>query len=392
MTRTVLLLHRGGSGGIRGTEVCLVQSAKAFSAAGFRVVLCRNTPVVDHLLAGLDPAPRLLDLDFPELMIGGGETSLPLRAYAHALRQLARIVKDVRPDLIYCSGGLPCQVAVPVARLRKVPVLCHFHHPAIRRAYFLWLVKLADAVIFSSYFTREHSDRRAGLSGDVVYNGVNLDSFQPVSRRDAAWRANLGIHREAAVIGQVSQLIPSKRPDFLMRAFAALLEQLDQPLHLCLVGKGPMLEPLREMARELGISSQVTITGYVPDVAPYYQHVFDINVLASREEGLGIASLEGAACGLPVVVTRCTGLSETIIENETGLAFELEDMADLRSKLAVLICDPGRRSAMGRAGRNLVQRLFSAQAYNQGVLSAAGKLVQSSAQPIRAVLTTKLSK
>jgi glycosyltransferase involved in cell wall biosynthesis len=376
MTRTVLLLHRGGSGGIRGTEVCLVQSAKAFLAAGFRVVLCRNTPVVDRLMAELDPAPRLLDLDYPELMIGRGETSLPLRAYAHSFRRLGEIVRDIRPDLIYCSGGLPCQLAVPVGKLQRIPVLCHFHHPAIRRAYYLWLVKFADAVIFPSQFTREHSDRRAGLSGDVVYNGVNLESFQPARSRDTAWRADLGIHREAAVIGQVSQLIPAKRPDFLMRAFVALLEQFNQPLHLCLVGKGPMQDSLRELARELGISSHVTITGYVPDVAPYYQHVFDINVLASREEGLGISSLEGAACGLPVVVTRCTGLSETIIENETGLAFELEDMADLRSKLAVLIADPTRRAAMGRAGRNLVQRLFSAQAYDEGVVSAARKLLQ----------------
>jgi L-malate glycosyltransferase len=243
------------------------------------------------------------------------------------------------------------------------------------------LVKFADAVIFSSQFTREHSDQRAGLSGDVVYNGVNLESFAPVRRRDTAWRVDLGIHRDAAVIGKVSQLIPTKRPDFLMRAFVALLDEFDQPLHLCLVGKGPMQDSLRDLARELGISSHVTITGYVPDVTPYYQHVFDINVLASREEGLGIASLEGAACGLPVVVTRCTGLSETIIENETGLAFELEDMADLRAKLALLISDPRRRATMGRAGRNLVQRLFSAQSYDEGVVSAARKLLAAGTHP-----------
>jgi glycosyltransferase involved in cell wall biosynthesis len=381
MPRTVLLLHSGGSGGIRGTEACLVQSAKAFSAAGFRVVLCRKRPVVDRLLAQLEPAPWLLDLDFPELMIGGGETSLPLRAYAQSFRRLGEIVREIRPDLIYCSGGLPCQLAVPVGKLQRVPVLCHFHHPAIRRAYYLWLVKFADAVIFSSQFTREHSDQRAGLSGDVVYNGVNLESFAPVRRRDTAWRVDLGIHRDAAVIGQVSQLIPTKRPDFLMRAFVALLDEFDQPLHLCLVGKGPMQDSLRDLARELGISSHVTITGYVPDVTPYYQHVFDINVLASREEGLGIASLEGAACGLPVVVTRCTGLSETIIENETGLAFELEDMADLRAKLALLISDPRRRATMGRAGRNLVQRRFSAQSYDEGVVSAARKLLAAGTHP-----------
>jgi glycosyltransferase involved in cell wall biosynthesis len=357
--------------------VCLIQSAKAFSAAGFRVVICRNQGTMDPQLNELQPVPRLLDMDYPEVMIAGpGESALPIAAYTRALWRLNAVVREVEPALIYCSGGLPCQLAVPVGKLRGIPVLCHFHHPAIKRAYYFWLVKFADGVIFSSQYTKDHSGRKAKLSGAVVYNGVDLQRFQPPAARDWNWRSSLGIPSDAVVIGQVSQLIPPKRPDFLMRAFAALLRLVDRPLHLCLVGQGPLQAWLQELAGQLGVQSRVTITGYVANVTPYYQHIFDINVLASREEGLGISSLEGAACGLPVVVTRCTGLSETILENETGLSFELDDLNDLCGKLALLIADPALRTSMGRAGRTLIHRRFSSQAYDRGVVAAAGRLLQ----------------
>jgi glycosyltransferase involved in cell wall biosynthesis len=252
------------------------------------------------------------------------------------------------------------------------------------RAYYFWLVKFADAVIFASQYTQAHSGRKAGVRGEVVYNGVDLEQFRPADVRDTSWRSRLGIAPDAVVIGQVSHLIPLKRPDFLMRAFAALEARFERRLHLCIVGKGPLEQPLHQLAEQLGIRSRVTITGQVPSVAPYYQHVFDINVLASREEGLGIASLEGAACGLPVVVSRCTGLAETIVENETGLAFELEDMSDLCRKLALLVDDPARRNGMGRAGRDLIHRLFSAQSYNEGVVAAAARLLQPAGTPLAA--------
>ena len=104
---------------------------------------------------------------------------------------------------------------------------------------------------------------------------------------------------------------------------------------------------LRRLANELGIARNVTLTGYVDDVLPYYQHVFDINVLVSRTEGLGISVIEGAACGLPAVVSNCTGLPETVVEGETGLLFDLDDAEGLRGHLLRLAESPSLRASMG---------------------------------------------
>lgn len=375
MSNTALLLHFGDNG-IRGSETCLIQSAKAFTKNNYEVVICRNYPIMDALLNQIDPKPVLVDMQFPEIMIAGEkETSLPILSYIRSLKRLNNIVRQYRPSLIYCNSGLPCQLAVPIGRLHRVPVLCHFHHPAIKRAYYFWLVVFANKVIFPSQFTKMHSVLKANVNGDVVYNGIDMGRFQPVKNRDSQLRYFLRIPENAVVIGQVAQLVPHKRPDFLVRAFSSLLKQCDHPVYLCLVGKGPMEATLRELVSSLGIGSHVSMTGYVDDVLPYYQHVFDINVLVSSEEGLGISAIEGSACGLPIVVTNCTGLMETLVENKTGLMFEMNNIADLCEKLLTLINNQTLRKTMGAAGRAYAQMNFSSASYNNGITAIANRML-----------------
>jgi glycosyltransferase involved in cell wall biosynthesis len=331
---------------------------------------------MDAELLALEPRPRVLPMEFPELKLDGNDTAFPLVAYGRALRQLRRLVTELRPALIYCSGGLPCQLAVPVARMARVPVVCHFHHPAIKRDYFFWLVKLANKVIFPSQFTRSHSWRNARVKGDVIYNGIDTSRFQPALERDFSWRQRLGIADDAVVIGQVAALIPHKRPDLLIRSFARLIPRTERPLHLCLVGKGALQDSLQALVRELNVQSRVTITGSVPDVLPFYQHVFDINALVSRMEGLGLAAIEGSACGLPAVVTDCTGLSETVVPETTGFRFGLNDEDGLSSRLLQLIADAPLRARLGAAGREHAVRTFSADLYNEKIVAAAQELMR----------------
>lgn len=375
---TVVMLHRGGAY-VRGTEVVLIRSAKALVSAGFRLVICRNNPCIDSAMASMSPLPELVDFQFPELMIAGmSETSLPIGSYVKAFFRLRDLVRRNDPVLLYCSGGLPCQLAVPVAHLAKLPVLCHFHHPAILRAHYLWLSRFADKRVFPSAFVRRHSPSNPRNPGTVVYNPIDLTRFRPAPLREDRWRMQLGIPAEALVIGQTGALVPNKRPDFLISAVSPLLRLTDRKYHLCLVGAGPMQESLQGLVNELGIAGRVTLTGYVDDVLPYYQHVFDVNVLASRAEGLGIAVIEGSACGLPAVVADCTGLPETIIDGETGFLFGVNDSDALRRHLLRLTESPSLRASMGQAGRALAEKRFSATSYDEKFVAVVDELLESS--------------
>jgi glycosyltransferase involved in cell wall biosynthesis len=374
--RTAVLLHRGGAV-VRGTEAILIRSAKALAAAGYGLVICRRNACIDGPLGSIEPRPEFVDFQFPELMISGiRETALPIGSYIAAFRKLRELVSRSEATLLYCSGGLPCQLAVPVARLAKIPVLCHFHHPAPRRAHYLWLSRYADTRIFPSDFVKRHSPADPRRPGIVVYNGIDVTRFQPAPARDERWRRQWGIAPEATVIGQVGALATNKRPDFLISAFGSLLSQAPGKFHLCLVGAGPMEASLRLLVDRLGIAGHVSLTGYVDDVLPYYQHVFDINVLASSEEGLGISVIEGSACGLPAVVSNCTGLPETIVDGTTGFLFELNDTAGLRGHLLRLGTNPSLRASMGRAGRALAEERFSSISYDRSFMAVVDNLLK----------------
>jgi glycosyltransferase involved in cell wall biosynthesis len=375
-SRTAVLLHRGGAF-VRGTEAILIRSAKALAAAGYRLVICRRNACIDSPLASIEPRPEFVDFEFPELMISGiRQTTLPIGTYIAAFRKLTQLVGRSNATLLYCSGGLPCQLAVPVAHLAKIPVLCHFHHPAARRAHYLWLSRFADRRVFPSEFVKRHSPSDPRNPGIVLYNGVDVTRFQPAPLRDEGWRRQWGIPGDATVIGQVGALAPNKRPDFLISAFDSLLTQTERKFHLCLVGAGPMESSLRRLVDRLGIGSHVSLTGYVDDVLPYYQHVFDINVLASAEEGLGISVIEGSACGLPAVVSNCTGLPETIVDGSTGFLFELNDTAGLRGHLLRLGESPSLRASMGRAGRELAEERFSSTSYDRSFMAVVDDLLK----------------
>jgi glycosyltransferase involved in cell wall biosynthesis len=375
--RTAVLLHRGGAF-VRGTEAVLIRSAKALAAGGFRLVICRRNDCIDSALNSIVPRPEFVDLRFPELMINGiRNTHLPIGPYLREFSQLRKLVQRHNAALLYCSGGLPCQLAVPVARLANIPVLCHFHHPATRRAHYLWLARFADQRVFPSEFVGRDCPASRRNPGIVLYNGIDLTRFQPAPLRDGHWRAHWNIPSDALVIGQVGALAANKRPEFLLSAFRSLLKQDERRLHLCLVGAGPLEKDLRRLVDELGIAPNVTLTGYVDDVLPYYQHVFDINVLASREEGLGISVIEGSACGLPAVVSNCTGLPETVIDGETGFLFEVDDADGLQKQLARLTDNPSLRESMGRAGRALAEKRFSSTEYDESFMAVVAKLLGS---------------
>lgn len=372
----ILYIHKGGAGGIRGTEACVVSAIEAMHADGHRIAFARNLPVIDHMVSAC--VEKISALDIPEIFLNGFHSHLPIRAYLHCLSALAQEIRSFRPDLIVASGGLPCQSAVPLGRWFRVPVLCHYHHPATKRYYYNWLVPYVDHLIFPSEFTRLDCLQKTGRDGRVIYNGVDTQLFTRIPR-DYSLRAKLNISHDAVVIGQVGQLAPNKRPEFLLRAFSNAIKTAPN-LHLCLVGRGELEEKIREQVAALGLHEKVTVTGFVEDVLPYYQHVFDVNALVSSDEGLGISILEGAACGLPSLISDCTGLSETTINRVTGLAFSPDEESELVDAMIAYARDEALRINAGQAARTLVENKFSLDRYKAGISSTINALVNQTQQ------------
>ena len=87
----------------------------------------------------------------------------------------------------------------------------------------------------------------------------------------------------------------------------------------------------------------------------------DVFVLPSNAEAFGIAAIEASAAGLPVIVTQVGGLSDIVVDGETGFIIQPQDDQALADRLRQLILHPDLRWRMGRAARARAENLFDAQ-------------------------------
>ena len=218
-----------------------------------------------------------------------------------------------------------------------------------------------------------YASRFCGVSGDIMAeavasrivsrrkacvlpNGIDTGRFadrggRPVVRRE------FGIPAHAPVVGTVGRLSEIKRQDLLIRAFARVRMAVPDA-HLLLVGAGPMMGALGELAAGLGLGECVHFTGYQPEPERLYQS-FDVFALTSRSEGMPLAVLEAWATGLPVVATRVGGLPEMFGNAGAGVLVEPDDEVGMASALADLLANPERVRALGEAGRQRVEERYS---------------------------------
>lgn len=127
----------------------------------------------------------------------------------------------------------------------------------------------------------------------------------------------------------VGNLIPRKGVDRLVRAFALWSGgRAADEVTLTLVGTGPQESELRGLAAELGVGDQVRWPGAVaPDELPGVFADADVLLHLSSHETFGLTVVEAAMTGLPVVVTRCGGPTETLSDAEQRGLVRFVDVA-----------------------------------------------------------------
>ncbi|MBZ0129771.1 MAG: glycosyltransferase [Rhodobacteraceae bacterium] len=246
-------------------------------------------------------------------------------------------------------------VAMLASEISAIPFSFTLHGPDIFFEPHYWRLdeKIARAAFVAciSDFCRSQamvfSDRQHWDKLHVVHCGVEPGRYAapPTARRG---KRILFVGRLAAVKG-----LP-----VLFGALARL--RLDFPeLGVTLIGDGPERPALEGEAAALGLSGMIEFAGYKgqSEVAAALA-ASDLLVLPSFAEGLPVVLMEALAAGLPVVATRIAGVAELVEDGISGFLVPPGDEAALADKLAILLADPARRRAMGKAGRAKVRAAF----------------------------------
>lgn len=133
-------------------------------------------------------------------------------------------------------------------------------------------------------------------------------------------------------VGRIARI---KNYPLLLNAFAIAVEKNNRIL-LEVVGDGPELNHLKELAKQLDIEEQVNFLGFRTDIFERLA-ANDVFVLSSDYEGISIAILEAMSLSKPVIATKVGGVPETVEHNKTGYLIEnrsVEDFADAIINLA----------------------------------------------------------
>jgi len=148
----------------------------------------------------------------------------------------------------------------------------------------------------------------------------------------------------------VARLAPEKGHCVLLGALNELKTR-GRDFHCTLVGGGPLEREIVAHIAKAGLSGHVTMTGALAP-AGVAQHLADADlvVLASLGEGIPVVLMEAFALQRPVVATRVGGISELVVDGESGRLVEPGDAIALADALEWMLSDPERARALGKAG------------------------------------------
>ncbi|QAY78467.1 glycosyltransferase [Sphingosinicella sp. BN140058] len=250
--------------------------------------------------------------------------------------KFSRFLREDGPFLAVHAHDDPPFTALLLTTAKRagVPIrIAHSHsarsrgedYPLSRRLLRLAAIPLAKAV--ATRLVGISEDALAEIAGahwrsrdraSLLFYGFDFGRFRGAAERGTALRRRLALPPNARIVGNVARFSPVKNHDLLLRAFAICRGQCPDA-HLVLVGAGPLQEALESLADTLGIRSSVLFAGTSDDV-PAFMAMFDLFVLPSFSEGLGIVCIEAQAAGTRLLVSDTTpaealvvpGASETL--------------------------------------------------------------------------------
>lgn len=330
----------------------------------------------DVWFAGLKRIPNSLELDQSRMTLVTCSNTLQdkimRRLYMRAgvgprfLKQLA----EIKPAILHAHFATDGCAALPIQRHLNLPLVVTLYgydvtssdaalrNSPIGRTYLQRRVQLwekASLFICISEFIRQRA-LRLGYPEDKLWVnplGLDVQFFQPAA-----------IHNKQQIVLFVGRLVEKKGCNYLISAMAEV-ERSFPKAKLVVLGDGPLRLSLEEQARS--VMRNFEFLGAQPaTVVQQWMQLARIiaapSVVAENgdSEGLCVVACEAQAMGVPVVSFHGPGLSEAIVDRETGFLVEQRNEHALAEAILSLLKDEALSARMGAAGRRRVETHFNA--------------------------------
>lgn len=299
-------------------------------------------------------------------------------------RRVTRLGRDPRTRFLWCGNIRPAAVPAKWAGERTglgYGVMVHggdllalgpkLARSAMKRRLYRPMLREAAVYVANSQWTAARTRDLLDAMGlpevaeriRVVPLGTDPVRWRADGEATARFRAARGLPPGRYLV-TVARLVPHKGIDTALRVLAALVPR-HPDLRYLVIGRGAQHDALRALAAELGVADRLHLLGDVTDEElPAAMGLGELYLGLSREagldaEGFGIALLEAAAMGLPVVAGASGGIADAVADGETGLLVDPVDPGPAVDAVRHLLGDQRLATRLGAAGRARVERRFT---------------------------------
>ena len=222
------------------------------------------------------------------------------------------------------------------------------------------LNKLTDRFLVNSYAIKENITKHELIPVhkiDVIYNGIDLKSFQK-KYNVAMIKNKFGIKHSESVVGIVANLNRKvKRVDLFIDAAKEVLKKGNK-VSFVIVGDGHLRCGLESYSRNLGLKDKVYFVGQKEDIHPYLS-IFDIGVICSDSEGFSNSILEYAASGVPVIATDTAGNCELLKEQKLGRLVPVDNAERIANCIIEFLTDKSKMATVSSNAMKIVTENYT---------------------------------
>ena len=273
-------------------------------------------------------------------------------------------------DIIHCHLSFGSALGTAVSALQAVrgrrgPRIVETYHAigapisSLDRRVHALLAATHDGVVAMAEdepwarFVGDHPD----ICTAMIPNGIALDIKPPSAADSSAYRARAGIPPGAPVIGTVGRLVPARRPDAFLEVFRNVAEALPD-VHFLMAGEGPEAERLKAVAAQSGLGDRLHFPGLaVRPELPF--SIIDLYLTLNVGPITGIAALEAAAMGLPLVAVQANAGHRPGAQD---WIFSSTDPAAIAAEAVRLLNSPAERQALAERQKQHVVANHSVEA------------------------------
>lgn len=273
-----------------------------------------------------------------------------LAGYPLLLRCAARLVREIRPDIVHLNSSCMVAAAQATRRVRPdLPVICHVREPILNNPWGEILRRLNRR--YCTHFISIDNAGDASISAptqarSVVYNAVDTSFFEIIEHRQ----------RHEKVFLSLSRVTPANGILEFVESLERLKGRLPPKLRFAIAGftgKGSYEARCMEAIKRSDVC----------EARPFLNNVraeiaaCDVIVAPFATAHSARSVLEGAAMGRAALVTRLPNLMELIVDGVTGTCYDSTDDESLLAAITHL-ADDSTCTDMGKSARHFALRTF----------------------------------